>query len=58
MPLPVWKLQSSSPLRALKALKRPLGSPANTRLPAVVSSEATIGCSARHDHTSRPVAES
>src|SRR5919205_620943 len=55
MPLPVWNCQSRSPVRASRAMNSPVGSPAKTTPPAVASTEATIGCSVRCAHTSRPV---
>src|ERR1041385_4641027 len=58
MPLPVWNCQITVPDLASYALKLPFGSPANTRSPAVVRIDETIGCCPRHDHTSRPVAAS
>jgi hypothetical protein len=58
MPLPVWKRQSTAPVRASNASKCPDGSPTNTRPPAVASTLDATGSGARWLHTSRPVAGS
>ncbi len=58
MPLPVWNNHSGAPLRASSATNSPVARPAKTSPPAVVSSEATTGCSVRHDQTSAPVSGS
>src|SRR3954466_8171825 len=54
-PLPHWNCHSRSPLLASSALNSPVGSPANTRSPAVVSTEEHIGTSLRQRHLSSPV---
>ena len=55
-PLPHWNCHSSSPVRASSALNSPDGSPANTRSPAVASTDAHIGSSLRQRHFSSPLA--
>src|SRR5712672_1772834 len=54
-PLPHWNFHNRSPVSALRALNLPEGSPANTRLPCVASTEAHIGCSLRQRQVSWPV---
>src|SRR3954468_7369502 len=54
-PLPHWNFHSSSPLLASSALNSPVGSPAKTRPPPVVSTDEHIGMSLAQRHFSLPV---
>src|SRR5919109_2389512 len=54
-PLPVWNIHRWSPVSASSALNSPVGSPPNTRPPAVVSSDEHIGRSRFQSQRSAPV---
>src|SRR3954467_11162495 len=54
-PLPHWNCHSRSPVLASRALNSPVGSPANTRSPAVASTDEHIGMSLAQRHFSAPV---
>src|SRR3954465_1230849 len=55
MPEPVLNFQSSAPVLASKAFRKPSGVPVKTRLPAVVSTPPHSGAGFLYSHTILPV---